>query len=153
MWTFCAVADIASSNPKSGELACGMTGDGRLAETEAIVATVMECLHPKRDLAGETVLVTAGGTREPIDPVRYLGNRSSGKMGFALAAAAERRGARVIVDCRLCDSGRARALRDFTACRTAREMHAAVLARLPETTILIKAAAVADFRIREVAIG
>src|ERR671924_504797 len=83
--------------PDSGYLACGMTGPGRLAENEAIIAAVMEALGAAQDLAGETVLVTAGPTREKIDPVRYIGNRSSGRMGYALAEAALRRGARVIL--------------------------------------------------------
>src|SRR5437762_10661035 len=83
--------------PGEGYLACGMTGPGRLAENEAIVAAVLETLDRKHDLAGETVLVTAGPTREPIDPVRYIGNRSSGRMGYALAEASRGRGARVIL--------------------------------------------------------
>ena len=83
--------------PGSGYLACGMTGAGRLAANEAIVAAVMETLGAAQDLAGETVLVTAGPTREKIDPVRYLTNRSSGRMGYAIAEAALRRGARVLL--------------------------------------------------------
>jgi phosphopantothenoylcysteine decarboxylase/phosphopantothenate--cysteine ligase len=83
--------------PGSGYLACGMTGAGRLAENETIVAAVMEALGASQDLAGETVLVTAGPTREKIDPVRYLTNRSSGRMGYAIAEAALRRGARVLL--------------------------------------------------------
>src|SRR6202044_1665697 len=86
--------------PGSGYLACGMVGGGRLAEPAAIAAAVGEILAAPTagaDLAGETVLVTAGGTREAIDPVRFIGNRSSGKMGYAVAEAARRRGARVIV--------------------------------------------------------
>src|ERR1700677_2312457 len=79
--------------PGQGYLACGMTGAGRLAENETIVAAVMEALGAAQDLAGETVLVTAGPTREKIDPVRYLTNRSSGRMGYAIAEAALRRGA------------------------------------------------------------
>src|SRR5437764_5667192 len=74
--------------PDSGYLACGMVGAGRLAANESIVSAVMEALGTAQDLAGETVLVTAGGTREPIDPVRYIGNRSSGRMGYAVAEAA-----------------------------------------------------------------
>jgi phosphopantothenoylcysteine decarboxylase/phosphopantothenate--cysteine ligase len=135
--------------PESGYLACGMTGDGRLADTDIIVGEVLESLNPQRDLVGETVLITAGGTREPIDPVRFLGNRSSGRMGYALAAAAERRGARVILvsaptaltpppDC------------EVLPVETAEDMHAAVLYRLPEATVVIKAAAVADFRVRHI---
>lgn len=134
---------------ESGYLACGMTGDGRLAETDTIVRAVLDRLHPVRDLAGETILITAGGTREPIDPVRFLGNRSSGKMGYALAAAAERRGARVIL------VSAATALLPPTHCEvvnvsTAEEMQGAVLTRLPEVTIVIKAAAVADFRVSQI---
>jgi phosphopantothenoylcysteine decarboxylase/phosphopantothenate--cysteine ligase len=136
--------------PESGYLACGTTGEGRLADTEPIVRAVLDLLNPPRDLAGETVLITAGGTREPIDPVRFLGNRSSGRMGYALAAAAERRGARVIVvsaAATLTPPPRCEILR----VETADEMHAAVLDRLPEATIVIKAAAVADFRVRHIA--
>src|SRR5258708_5071453 len=83
--------------PDSGYLACGMIGPGRLAANETILHAVMEALGATQDLAGETVLITAGPTREPIDPVRYIGNRSSGKMGYALAEAALRRGAKVIL--------------------------------------------------------
>jgi phosphopantothenoylcysteine decarboxylase/phosphopantothenate--cysteine ligase len=83
--------------PSSGYLACGMTGPGRLAENETIISTVMEALGASQDLAGETVLVTAGPTREKIDPVRYITNRSSGRMGYAIAEAALRRGARVLL--------------------------------------------------------
>jgi phosphopantothenoylcysteine decarboxylase/phosphopantothenate--cysteine ligase len=135
--------------PESGYLACGMTGDGRLADTDIIVGEVLESLNPQRDLVGETVLITAGGTREPIDPVRFLGNRSSGRMGYALAAAAERRGARVIL------VSAPTALTPPPGCEvlpveTAEDMHAAVLYRLPEATVVIKAAAVADFRVRHI---
>ncbi len=133
--------------PESGYLACGMTGDGRLADTETIIREVFESLNPQRDLAGETILITAGGTREPIDPVRFLGNRSSGRMGYALAAAAERRGARVILvsaPTALAPPPRCEVL----PVETAEDMHAAVLYRLPEATVVIKAAAVADFRMR-----
>jgi phosphopantothenoylcysteine decarboxylase/phosphopantothenate--cysteine ligase len=135
---------------ESGYLACGMTGDGRLADTETIVRAVLGPLRPHHDLAGETVLITAGGTREPIDPVRFLGNRSSGRMGYALAAAAERRGARVIL------VSAARSLTPPSRCElvsvdTTHDMHAAVLSRLPEATIVIKAAAVADFRVSHIA--
>src|ERR1035438_6319329 len=84
-------------NPDEGYLACGMTGAGRLASLEQIVAAVCEALHFRRDLEGQTVLITAGPTCEDIDPVRYLTNRSSGKMGYAVAEAAARRGARVIL--------------------------------------------------------
>ena len=136
--------------PGSGYLACGMTGDGRLADTETIVRAVFDEVNPQRDLVGETVLITAGGTREPIDPVRFIGNRSSGRMGYALAAAAERRGARVI----LISAATALATPsgcEFISVERAEQMHAAVLDCLPEATIVIKAAAVADFRVRNIA--
>ena len=136
--------------PGRGYLACGMTGDGRLAETEAIVQEVFQQVNGRQDLVGETVLITAGGTREPIDPVRFLGNRSSGRMGFALAAAAERRGARVIL-VSAATSLAPPAQCEVLSVETAADMHAAVLSRLPEATIVIKAAAVSDFRVRIVA--
>jgi phosphopantothenoylcysteine decarboxylase / phosphopantothenate---cysteine ligase len=131
--------------PGSGYLACGMTGPGRLAENEAIVAAVLEAIGASQDLAGETVLVTAGPTREKIDPVRYLTNRSSGRMGYALAEAALRRGARVLLV-----SGPTSieppCAAELTRVETAEEMRTAVLKLLPETTAVIKTAAVADFR-------
>ncbi|MBB5065989.1 bifunctional phosphopantothenoylcysteine decarboxylase/phosphopantothenate--cysteine ligase CoaBC [Granulicella mallensis] len=136
--------------PESGYLACGMTGSGRFPEIETIVEAVLGQLQVQRDLAAETVLITAGGTREPIDPVRFLGNRSSGKMGYALAEAAQRRGARVIL------VTAPTALATPEGCEvvrvtTAAEMQAAVLAHLPEATAVIKAAAVADFRMKQTA--
>jgi phosphopantothenoylcysteine decarboxylase/phosphopantothenate--cysteine ligase len=131
--------------PGSGYLACGMTGAGRLAENETIVAAVMEALGASQDLAGETVLVTAGPTREKIDPVRYLTNRSSGRMGYAIAEAALRRGARVLLV-----SGpvavTAPDAAEVTRVETAEEMLAVVLSLLPQSTVVIKTAAVADFR-------
>jgi phosphopantothenoylcysteine decarboxylase/phosphopantothenate--cysteine ligase len=131
--------------PGEGYLACGMTGSGRLAENEAIVAAVMEALGASQDLAGETVLITAGPTREKIDPVRYLTNRSSGRMGYALAEAALRRGARVMLvsgPTAIAAPGGA----ELTRVETADEMQAAVLRLLPESTVVIKTAAVADFK-------
>ena len=83
--------------PGTGELACGMVGTGRMAEPEAIADAVLSALGRRHDLAGEVVLVTAGGTHEALDPVRFIGNRSSGKMGYALADAAQSRGAKVIL--------------------------------------------------------
>src|SRR5437868_1698829 len=131
--------------PGEGYLACGMTGSGRLAENETIVAAVMEALGASQDLAGETVLVTAGPTREKIDPVRYLTNRSSGRMGYAIAEAALRRGARVLLV-----SGPAAidapGAAELTQVETAEDMLAAVLKFLPEATVVIKTAAVSDFR-------
>ncbi len=131
--------------PGSGYLACGMVGPGRLAENEAIVTAVLEVLGASQDLAGETVLVTAGPTREKIDPVRYLTNRSSGRMGYAIAEAALRRGARVLLV-----SGPAAvpppSAAELTRVETAEEMLSAVLKLLPESTVVIKTAAVADYR-------
>ncbi len=131
--------------PGSGYLACGMVGDGRMAEPEAIAENVLQVLNSRNDLAGEVILVTAGGTREALDPVRYIGNRSSGKMGYAIAEAALNRGARVILvsaPTRL----RAPANCEFIPVITADEMRAAVLSRLDQVSIVIKAAAVADYR-------
>ncbi|SRR6266542_2572376 len=132
--------------PGSGYLACGMTGPGRLAENEAVVAATLEALGAAQDLAGETVLITAGPTREKIDPVRYLTNRSSGRMGYALAEAALRRGARVLLV-----SGRTAvkppSLAEVTWVESAGEMQEAVLRLLPEASIVIKAAAVADYTV------
>lgn len=134
-------------DPDAGYLACGMMGPGRLAANEVIVAAVLEALGAAQDLAGETVLVTAGPTREPIDPVRYLSNRSSGRMGYALAEAALRRGARVVLvtgPTALTPPGAA----EVVAVETAEQMRDAVLARFGEASIVIKCAAVADYRPR-----
>ena len=131
--------------PDSGYLACGMTGSGRLADTPAIVEAVLGVLHHRNDLAGETVLVTAGGTREALDPVRFLGNRSSGKMGYALAEAAERRGARVVL-VTAPTALRPPANVEVVPVTTTEEMRAAVLNRMDQASIVIKAAAVADYR-------
>src|SRR5277367_4347142 len=131
--------------PGAGYLACGMTGAGRLAENESIVAAVLEALGASQDLSGETVLITAGPTREKIDPVRYLTNRSSGRMGYALAEAALRRGARVLLvsgPVAIAAPGAA----ELTPVETAEEMLAAVLKLLPVSSVVIKTAAVADFR-------
>jgi phosphopantothenoylcysteine decarboxylase/phosphopantothenate--cysteine ligase len=131
--------------PGSGYLACGMTGAGRLAENETIVAAVLEALGASQDLSGETVLITAGPTREKIDPVRYLTNRSSGRMGYALAEVALRRGARVLLvsgPTALTPPGAA----ELTRVSSAEEMRNAVLELLPHATIVIKTAAVSDYR-------
>lgn len=133
--------------PETGYLACGMVGDGRLAAIEDIVAKVLETLHRRNDLAGETVLVTAGGTREALDPVRYIGNRSSGKMGYALAETAKGRGARVILISAPTQLPPPHGC-DFISVTTAEEMRRAVLERLPDATLVIKAAAVSDYRPR-----
>jgi phosphopantothenoylcysteine decarboxylase / phosphopantothenate---cysteine ligase len=131
--------------PGKGDLACGMVGEGRMAEPEAIADVVFNSLGRRKDLAGEVVLVTAGGTREALDPVRYIGNRSSGKMGYALADAAQNRGAKVLLI-----SGPT-AIHPPARCEivrvtTAEEMRTVVLGRMAEATMVIKAAAVADYR-------
>jgi phosphopantothenoylcysteine decarboxylase/phosphopantothenate--cysteine ligase len=136
---------VAIVDPGTGDLACGMVGAGRMAEPEAIAEAVLKTLGRRHDLRGEVVLVTAGGTREALDPVRFIGNRSSGKMGFALAEAARCRGAKVILV-----SGPS-ALHAPPHCElvritTADEMRNAVLDRMTEATLVIKAAAVADYR-------
>jgi phosphopantothenoylcysteine decarboxylase/phosphopantothenate--cysteine ligase len=157
--------------PGSGYLACGMVGGGRLAEPAAIVAVVTETLAAgdvandylslaqktvassaaqEPDFAGETVMVTAGGTREAIDPVRFIGNRSSGRMGYAVAEAARRRGARVILisaPTGLQEPAGVEVVRVVTA----EEMRCAVMKRLREATIVVMAAAVSDYRVRSVA--
>lgn len=131
--------------PGSGYLACGWLGQGRLAETDAIVDAALAILQPRRDLAGETVLVTAGPTVEDIDPVRFVSNRSSGRMGYRIAEAARDRGARVILV-----SGptalEAPAGVETLAVRSAEEMQRAVLGRAGEATVVIAAAAVSDYR-------
>ena len=119
--------------PGAGYLACGMTGTGPPAENEIIVAAVLEALGASQDLAGETVLITAGPTREKIDPVRYLTNRSSGRMGYALAEAALRRGARVLLvsgPTSLTPPGAA----EVTRVESAEEMRDAVLNLLPQAS-------------------
>ncbi|MBZ5597884.1 MAG: bifunctional phosphopantothenoylcysteine decarboxylase/phosphopantothenate--cysteine ligase CoaBC [Acidobacteriia bacterium] len=131
--------------PGSGYLACGMMGPGRLAENETIVAAVMEALGASQELAGETVLITAGPTREKIDPVRYLTNRSSGRMGYALAEAALRRGARVLLVSGPTAIATPEAA-EITHVESAEEMRQAVLKLLPQATIVIKSAAVSDYR-------
>src|SRR5277367_763078 len=156
--------------PGSGYLACGMVGGGRLAEPPAIVMAVAEMLsrgisntspdpaqngnHHGRvqnpDFSGETVLVTAGGTREPIDPVRFIGNRSSGRMGYAVAEAARRRGARVVLisapTTLPCPAGV-----EVEQVVSVDDMRAAVMAQLNEATVVVMAAAVSDYRVKDVA--
>ena len=131
--------------PSSGYLACGMVGQGRLAENDAIITATLEALGASQDLAGESVLITAGPTREKIDPVRFLTNRSSGRMGYALAESALRRGARVLLvsgPTSLTPPGAA----EVTRVESTEEMRDAVLALLPQASIVIKTAAVADYR-------
>jgi len=130
-------------DPGEGFLACGTQGAGRLAENDLIVETVERTQN--RDLEGQTFLITAGPTQEPLDPVRYLSNRSSGKMGYALAEAALRRGAKVLLI-----SGPVAIAppvgADFVPVRTAQEMYDAVFAHLEPATVIVKCAAVADYR-------
>ena len=132
-------------DPDEGYLACGMTGAGRLAGQEAIVAAVHEALHAVRDLAGQRVLVTAGPTRENVDPVRYLTNRSSGKMGYAVAEAAARRGARVILVSGPTSLEAPPGVERIDV-QSAEEMQQAVQQKIADCSIAIFAAAVADYR-------
>jgi phosphopantothenoylcysteine decarboxylase/phosphopantothenate--cysteine ligase len=132
-------------NPDEGYLACGMTGAGRLASPECIAQAVFATLGLRQDLAGETVLVTAGPTEEPLDSVRYLSNRSSGKMGYALAEASRRRGARVLLVSGPTRTEPPAGVR-LERVRTAEEMAQAVFRHLEEATVVLMAAAVADFR-------
>ena len=135
--------------PEEGALACGMTGPGRLAEPDRIADVVAALGLHRRDLEGETVLITAGPTQEPLDPVRFISNRSSGKMGYALAEVGAQRGARVILV-----SGPVQipepAGVSVVRVRTAVEMRDAVMERLAEATIIVKSAAVADYHLSRV---
>ena len=135
--------------PDAGYLACGMTGAGRLAENEIILAAVLEALGASQDLAGETVLVTAGPTREKIDPARYLTNRSSGRMGYAIAEAALRRGARVLLISGPTPQPPPGAA-ELTRVESAEQMLGAVLNFLPQATIVIMTAAVSDYHAKSV---
>ena len=132
--------------PAAGMLACGIEGVGRLPEPVVVVEAIQALFAAQSDLKSKKVLVTAGGTREPIDPVRYIGNRSSGKMGYALAEAAVKRGAQVVLV-----SGPVSLTPpvgvQFIPVETAQEMRAAVLAEFADSDIVIKAAAVADYRV------
>ena len=136
--------------PVNGLLACGEEGAGKMPDVPVLVDIVRSHFQTSKDLVGRTILVTAGPTREPIDPVRYISNRSSGKMGYAIAEAARKRGASVTLV-----SGPT-ALEvppgvEVTRVITAEEMHAAVLAAAPQHQIVIKAAAVSDFAPRTIA--
>jgi phosphopantothenoylcysteine decarboxylase / phosphopantothenate---cysteine ligase len=137
-------------DPEEGRLAGGDTGPGRLADPERIVAAAADVLAGAGDLAGLRVLVTAGGTREPIDPVRFVGNRSSGKMGYAVAERAARRGAAVTL---VTTIGRPTDSSGITVERveTADDMARAVLSRFADADVVVMAAAVADFRPKAVA--
>jgi phosphopantothenoylcysteine decarboxylase / phosphopantothenate---cysteine ligase len=131
--------------PGEGYLACGMTGPGRLAAQEEILKAVREVVEAQQDLAGETVLVTAGPTCEDLDPVRFISNRSSGKMGYSVAEAAARRGAKVILISGPTALETPEGVERIRV-RTAEEMLRAVQARFSPASIAIFAAAVADYR-------
>ena len=139
---------VVQVGPVIGPLAAGDAGMGRMAEPEVIVLAIEDVLSAGRDLSGRRILVTAGPTHEPIDAVRFLGNRSSGKMGWAIAEEAQRRGAAVTLvsgPTHLPDPPGV----DVVRVETAEEMRDAVLARFDETDAVVKAAAVADFRPKE----
>jgi phosphopantothenoylcysteine decarboxylase/phosphopantothenate--cysteine ligase len=156
MWDHAAVSanvrtlrerGVTVLEPDAGALASGLSGRGRLPEVDAIVEALERLLAPRRDLAGERLLVTSGPTREPIDPVRYISNRSSGKMGQAVATAALRRGAEVTLI-----SGPTALTPPpgavYVPVQTAEDMREAALQHLERATIVIKAAAVGDYRVK-----
>ena len=136
--------------PAVGQLACGTTGTGRLPEPTEIVRIVEEHFARAQSLEGRRILVTAAGTEEALDPVRFLGNRSTGRMGFAVAAEAARRGAEVILVAGPTPLSTPVGVRRVDV-RSARDMHAAVLAEYDTVDAVIKAAAVADYRPAETA--
>ncbi len=136
--------------PDEGEMACGTIGPGRLSEPEVIVAAALDLLRAsargtRRDLAGEHILITAGATREEIDPVRFISNRSSGRMGFAIAEAAHSRGAKVTVVAGITTVGPPANL-NLVRVQSAEEMRKAVMKEIDGATVFIGAAAVADYR-------
>lgn len=136
--------------PETGELACGVDAVGRLAKVETIVEKITSIIEKKEELKGKNILVTAGGTQEPIDPVRFIGNRSSGKMGYAIAEEAALRGAKVTLitaPTQLMFPAGA----DIVKISTANEMRREVLKRFKKADVVIKTAAVADFRPAKVA--
>ncbi len=132
--------------PATGHLACGTDGPGRLPEPAVLVKALDDFFRPEKTLAGKNILVTAAGTVEPIDPVRYIGNRSSGRMGYAIAAEAVARGAAVTLVSGPSSLTPPEGLKRFVPVETAAHMREAVLAVFPATDIVIKAAAVADYR-------
>ncbi|HEV7376508.1 MAG TPA: bifunctional phosphopantothenoylcysteine decarboxylase/phosphopantothenate--cysteine ligase CoaBC [Pyrinomonadaceae bacterium] len=143
--------------PDAGEMACGTIGPGRLSEPERIVAAALELLreterHASRDMTGERVLITAGATREELDPVRFLSNRSSGRMGFALAEAARARGAEVMVVAGVSNAEPPANVKLVRAL-SAEEMRAAVMKEVSGATVFIAAAAVSDYRPMERAVN
>jgi phosphopantothenoylcysteine decarboxylase/phosphopantothenate--cysteine ligase len=156
MWNHAAVTanvltlrerGVTVLEPDAGALASGLSGRGRLPEVDAIIEALERLLAPRRDLTGERLLVTSGPTREPIDPVRYISNRSSGKMGHAVATAALRRGAEVVlISGPTALTPPAGAI--YVPVQTAEDMREAALQHLERTTIVIKAAAVSDYRVK-----
>jgi phosphopantothenoylcysteine decarboxylase / phosphopantothenate---cysteine ligase len=136
-------------DPDEGWLACGVTGPGRFPDPVRIAAEFDLLTERKKDLAGETILITAGPTQEPLDPVRFISNRSSGKMGYALAETAARRGAQVTLVSGPVSLAAPNSVR-LVSVRTAQEMRTQVFAHLENSTIIIKSAAVADYYLAEV---
>lgn len=156
MWSHAAVEEnmetlkrrgVVVVEPGTGELACGDKGTGRMAEPDRIVKRIDELFGP-RDLEGVRVLVTAGGTREPIDSVRYIANRSSGRMGFALADAAHERGANVTVIAANCDLARKSGI-DYFDVETVSELEAALKREFETCDVLLMAAAVSDYKVSD----
>lgn len=141
---------FAIIEPDCGRLACGKTGKGRLAETERIIAAIRQILNKVNDLAGKHIVITAGGTQEPIDPARHIGNRASGKMGYALAEAARDRGAVVSLISAPTMLPEPAGM-DVARVRTAAEMKKAVARAIVRADALIMAAAVSDYRPRKTA--
>jgi phosphopantothenoylcysteine decarboxylase/phosphopantothenate--cysteine ligase len=148
-------AGVRIVEPDAGEMACGTIGPGRLSHPEAIVAAALEILDrsagspsdQSKDLSGESILITSGATREPIDPVRFISNRSSGRMGFALAEASRDRGARVTVIAGITSVQPPRGVRIISV-SSAEEMHRAVTEAMRDATVFIGAAAVSDYRVK-----
>lgn len=147
--------------PDAGEMACGTIGPGRLSEPDRIVTRALEILatvqsgaaansHLKCDLQGERILITAGATREPIDPIRFISNRSSGQMGYALAQAAHRRGANVVIVAGPTTAAQPAGI-ELIKVTLAEEMRAAVLGQIEGASIVIAAAAVADYKAKKIA--
>ncbi|TET45020.1 bifunctional phosphopantothenoylcysteine decarboxylase/phosphopantothenate--cysteine ligase CoaBC [candidate division TA06 bacterium] len=131
--------------PEEGDLACGETGKGRMSEPEKVVAEVAKTLARRFDLSGKTILVSAGGTREYIDPVRFISNGSTGRMGFSIARAALNRGAKVHLVAGFTSVGRPSGV-EFRFTKTAEDMNRAVLSILPRVDAVMMAAAVSDFQ-------
>jgi len=131
--------------PAEGFLACGYTGKGRLADVEEIISGLIAVVNPRQDFKGKKVLVTAGPTREPIDPVRFITNHSTGKMGYAIAGAARERGAEVTLISGPTNLDKPAGVK-FIGVESARDMFSQVMEHYPEADVVIKAAAVADYR-------